>query len=109
MPHMPIQLMPSGRVVICASFVVMVLQHHMSAARRGEVRLLEPAIAQILRSRAKARDPAVGDDRDRSTEMLHLLKIVRGEEDRFAGPIKLREETPELVAKLDIYAGRWFI
>src|SRR5215831_8290958 len=94
MPHIPIQLMPSGGGATWVSFVVMRLHHHMSAAGGGKIRPLETTIVQKLRLRSEARDLSAGDDRDRPAEMLDLLEIVGGEEDGFSGTVELLEEAP---------------
>src|SRR5579862_9216361 len=78
-PHMPIQLTPSGGSAIGRSTVVVVIvvpYHHVPAARCSEIGSFESAVPKIFCLGGEARDPAVVHDRNRATELGHLLEVV---------------------------------
>ena len=55
--------------------------------------------------RVEREQPAVVDDREPVAELVGLLHVVRGEEDRLAVAVQLAEDVPERDAALRVEAG----
>src|SRR3954463_9419190 len=73
-----------------------------------EVGVLERADAVVrgqLRARPDRRDLTLADERDPVAELVGLLEVVRGEEDRRALGVDPLHVVPELESQLDVHAG----
>src|SRR6187549_2707931 len=77
------------------------------AADQGQVGVLEGldlvARGQLL-ARAQADDLALGDEGDPVAELLGLLQVVGGEQDRRPLLVDALDVVPELEPQLDVYA-----
>ena len=63
------------------------------------------AIAELVRA-ALGDDPARRDDRHAIRQPLRLVHVMRGEEDRLARALQVRDHLPGLAARRGVEAGR---
>ena len=68
-----------------------------------------PTVAFELRGRVEREQLAVVHDRDAVAELVGLLHVVRGEQDRLPVGVQLAHDVPERDAALRVKAGGRFV